>query len=1267
MPHKIAGLVVTGVTLAAAPQLLVAQEHVQPISGASQTYTVSPGGTADPVNHSVSIRNVGSTSVVNPKIVLRGRDWSTVEHMLAGIVTPEMSAEQKARAIWSFARTNRYHWVPATRGFDDDDPVKLFNAYGYGFCNDVSSAQAALYELLDLPFRRRNLGAHSEHSVIEVYYDNDWHVLDADRDGLYLELDNKTIAGVDDLIADPGLVARAGPAHADLVDIYANTRPGGWSTSPAMGHTMGLTLRPGEGLTLNWQSSGRYHYDGKLEKPPPPLLAEGELASPFDPSVSGARQQLVRDSWIRMSGEDGRDLALSPSLLAITGELLYAVASPYPIVGTRFDGDLYRAGPNDRIEVAAAPDVRSVHLDWLDLAEGWYDIAGLSTEASGLVTRWDDGSMPALHPAAPGTTATLTYRMRRGQDQRTLVGGEFFRRGAEDGLEIALSVNGLLWQVVWRASSDQVGTFTHQEDITSWISIYDSFLVQFRFRSNAEKWDTGLNALMLDGIEPYEFHVIWSTEGADPAEAIDHFSTSVDFTDAIVPRGHPPVYGYLIRIRLAAPMGSMNVGLDRFALTTAVQVNPRSLPDLLLGDNEVVYSDEADGPHEVEVTHRWEERNGPRAPSTPAAPLSPSLGGPMAWHDEMTFQWQRSVDPNGEPVYLYRVEICDSASCLSPLSSIFTVGVHSTDVGPDGTLGTADDGAVVDAAPTWTTPFGKWLIPGETYYWRVRAADRSLLYSPWSGPWPFEVAELPPGTPGPTLTLSDSPSGGPIEVTSPFVDVAGEARAGGATVASVAWRTDSGASGTADGTSSWSVADVPLHAGRNTVTITATDVAGQTTTQDVVFTLPRIDYILAEGSTGFFDLDVAIANPNDSPAPISIEFLREDGQRVVQSDVLAPRSQRTIRVDEIPGLESTAVSTIVKSTEALPLVVDRTMFWDGSRYGGHATGAVNGASTRWWFAEGFQGAFETFVLLANGNNAQVSVTLSFLLDSGDVVTREVGVPPLARRTIYAGNIPELVGRAFSIEVASDAPIVAERAMYFGVNRFWDGGHASPGTDAPAREWFFAEGATGSYFNTFLLVGNPGTSTANVHITYLLPNGEQIGKDHQVAGRSRLTLNVALEDPALAATTVSAVVESDSPIVAERAMYWGGDWREGHDALGVSAPALRWGVADGRVGTDLGFETFILIANPDEQRTARLSVSFLTSEGETVQRSYDVPAKTRFTIPVSSFVPELQGKAFGATIESVNGVPIFVERATYWSASSPWDGGVAVPAARLPDR
>ena len=59
-----------------------------------------------------------------------------------------------------------------------------------------------------------------QHNVAEAYYDGAWHMYDPDREGLYLLWDNRTVASVHALIADPSLVARGGPAHADLVPIY---------------------------------------------------------------------------------------------------------------------------------------------------------------------------------------------------------------------------------------------------------------------------------------------------------------------------------------------------------------------------------------------------------------------------------------------------------------------------------------------------------------------------------------------------------------------------------------------------------------------------------------------------------------------------------------------------------------------------------------------------------------------------------------------------------------------------------------------------------------------------------------------------------------------------------------------------------------------------------------------------------------------------------------------------------------------------------------
>ncbi len=113
-------------------------------------------------------------------------------------------------------------------------------------------------------------------------------------------------------------------------------------------------------------------------------------------------------------------------------------------------------------------------------------------------------------------------------------------------------------------------------------------------------------------------------------------------------------------------------------------------------------------------------------------------------------------------------------------------------------------------------------------------------------------------------------------------------------------------------------------------------------------------------------------------------------------------------------------------------------------------------------------------------------------------------------------------------------------MYFSrPGQAFAAGHESAGVTAPATRWFLAEGATGSFFNTFILIANPSAQTATVEMQYLLDGGGVITVPHNVAARSRLTINVALEDPALASANMSTIVTSTNsvPIVVERAMWW----------------------------------------------------------------------------------------------------------------------------------
>ena len=369
-------------------------------------------------------------------------------------------------------------------------------------------------------------------------------------------------------------------------------------------------------------------------------------------------------------------------------------------------------------------------------------------------------------------------------------------------------------------------------------------------------------------------------------------------------------------------------------------------------------------------------------------------------------------------------------------------------------------------------------------------------------------------------------------------------------------------------------------------------ISGQTTTMTQRSTPVVLSYYLAEGATGaFFDLDIVIANPNDQDAPVVMTFLDKFGNTYPLSFTLPAKRSRTVAVEtEVPQLASADVSTIVTSSSGLPLIVERSLFWDATYYGGHTGNAVDGPKTTWYFGEGFQSSpiFDTFILLANANASDATVTLTFLRQGGTPVSIQRTVAATSRSNVWAAELPaQLNGQSFSTVVTSTIPIIAERAMYFGVPLF-NGGHESAGVSAPATNWFHAEGRTGPFFDTYILIGNPGNTTAHVTVRFLRANDTPITTTLTVAGQSRETIYVD-GIPGLPDNDVSTEVTSDVPVISERSMYWPGEyaqWYEAHNSFGVTSTGVAWGLAEGRFGFAQKFETVHPADEPDEHAHPR---------------------------------------------------------------------------------
>jgi hypothetical protein len=442
--------------------------------------------------------------------------------------------------------------------------------------------------------------------------------------------------------------------------------------------------------------------------------------------------------------------------------------------------------------------------------------------------------------------------------------------------------------------------------------------------------------------------------------------------------------------------------------------------------------------------------------------------------------------------------------------------------------------------------------------------------------------------------------------------------------------------------------------------------------------------LFAEGvSNGFFTTRLAALNLQNAPAHVQFRFLRTSGAPVTHDVTIPARSRITLDPLSAAGMTQEPYSTVVESD--VTVVVDRTVSWDARGYGSHAETSMPGASTTWFLAEGATAdPFALFYLIQNPNPTAATVTVRYL--------RPAPLPPLTKNYVVGANRrftiavdgetvggQSLASADVSAAITSTLPIVVERAMYMtnGAEAF-GAGHESAGVTAPALSWFLAEGATGAFFEMFILIANPDpAATATVQATYLLDNGTTLTKTYNVAPSSRRTIYVDGEQfpggALLANAALSTILTSTNnvPIVVERAMWWPGGaqgpWYEGHNSPGATTTGTAWALAEGEVGGAAGASTFVLVANTGTT-AASIRVTVFVEGGGSHVRTYTVAPSSRFNVDIASqFGSAVANARMGTLVESLGAspAPIVVERAMYTNAGGRlWAAGTNALATRI---
>jgi hypothetical protein len=206
-------------------------------------------------------------------------------------------------------------------------------------------------------------------------------------------------------------------------------------------------------------------------------------------------------------------------------------------------------------------------------------------------------------------------------------------------------------------------------------------------------------------------------------------------------------------------------------------------------------------------------------------------------------------------------------------------------------------------------------------------------------------------------------------------------------------------------------------------------------------TAPSTEWFLAEGAIGdFFDLFVLVANATGTDARVTAQFLLPGGESRTKDYLIPAQSRFNIYVDDqLDELRDTAVSIVITSTNGVPVVVERAMWWPGPTAAtwaeAHNAAGLTTTGRTWAIAAGEAGGprqVETYILIANrGADDAARVTIHYEDGTTEAIT--CALPATSRTNVSVGvEFPQSRGRRFAAIVEAQGPdpqIAVEYATY----------------------------------------------------------------------------------------------------------------------------------------------------------------------------------------------------------------------------------------------
>lgn len=303
--------------------------------------------------------------------------------------------------------------------------------------------------------------------------------------------------------------------------------------------------------------------------------------------------------------------------------------------------------------------------------------------------------------------------------------------------------------------------------------------------------------------------------------------------------------------------------------------------------------------------------------------------------------------------------------------------------------------------------------------------------------------------------------------------------------------------------------------------------------------LSREWYLPGGMQTPGFTTTYALLNPGPTAVTATVTVFGQAGVAGESQFVLSAGSCLNLPVRQVYSASTPLGGRVLASA---PIAVEQAVRFAGAA-GGYGMPGSPYLSRRWTFA-GIETAepFVTELALLNPYSVSVPITVTLMSEDGTTLRRSY--------TLLAGeqvlNLNQILPRlALAADLWAGRPIAAARVTYFGG---LSAAHASLGAPRTARTWLLPEGATAEPFETFLLVANPNDLPTSIEVGLLGVRGELEQLRFFMPAHARLT--VPLDDYQANVADVSAMVQSERPVVVERTMYLH-ERQGGHASLGIA--------------------------------------------------------------------------------------------------------------------